>query len=65
MPSVSELYSFNDMTIEYGALGRIRVGRRNGSASAPVTLSPPKIPYVLTWERTQAATLEVVHPRNS
>jgi hypothetical protein len=43
----------------------MRLGERNRSASAPVTLCSPKIPYVLTWEQTKAATLEVVHPRNS
>jgi hypothetical protein len=43
-----------------GAIGGMRIGRRNRSTRrkpAPVPLCPPQIPHDLTWARTRAAVV--------
>jgi hypothetical protein len=45
---------------ECGAVGGLRIGRRNRSTRrkpAPVPLCPPQIPHDLTWARTRAAAM--------
>jgi hypothetical protein len=45
---------------EYGAVGGMRIRRRNRSTRrkpAPVPLCPPQIPHDLTWDRTRAAAV--------
>jgi hypothetical protein len=45
---------------DYGAVGRMRIGRGNRSIRrkpASVPLCPPQIPHDLTWDRTRAAAV--------
>jgi hypothetical protein len=47
---------------ECGAAGGMKIGRGNRSARrkpAPVPLSPPQIPYDLTWPQTRAEAMEI------
>jgi hypothetical protein len=47
-------------TDECGAVGGMRIGRRNRSTRrkpTPVPLCPPQIPHDLTWARTRAAAV--------
>jgi hypothetical protein len=46
----------NGMFNEYGATGAIKIGRwnqRTWRKPAPLQLFSPKIPYDLTWDKTQ------------
>jgi hypothetical protein len=52
------LYQPRMIDDDYGAVGGMRIGRRNRSTrrkTAPMPLCPPQIPYDLTWDRTRAA----------
>jgi hypothetical protein len=45
---------------EHGAVGGMRIGRRNRSTwrkATPAPLCPPQIPHNLTWARTWAAAV--------
>jgi hypothetical protein len=49
------------MVDEYGAFGRMRIGKGNWSAQrkpALVPLCPPQIPHDFTWDLTRAAAVE-------
>jgi hypothetical protein len=59
-PLIGLLYQPQMMDV-YGEFGGMRTGRENWSTQskpAPVPLCPPQIPHDLTWDRTQAATVE-------
>jgi hypothetical protein len=58
--SVFRLYSIDGrMTNEYGAIGRMRIGRENQSTQrkpAPVSLCTPQILHDKTWDQTWTVT---------
>jgi hypothetical protein len=58
--TVDLLYQPQMIDDDYGAVGGMRIGRRNRSTRrkpAPVPLCPPKIPHDLTWDRTRTAAM--------
>jgi hypothetical protein len=59
--TVGLLYQPRMIDDDYGAVGGMRIGRRNRSTRrkpAPVPLCPPQIPHDLRWDRTRAAAVE-------
>jgi hypothetical protein len=59
-PLTGLLYQPRTIDDECGAVGGMRIGRKNRSTRrkpAPVPLCPPQIPHDLTWDRTLAAAV--------
>jgi hypothetical protein len=59
--TVGLLYQPQMIDDDYGAVGGMRIGRRNRSTRrkpAPLPLCPPQIPHDLTWDRTRAAAMK-------
>jgi hypothetical protein len=59
-PWIGLLYQYQMIDDECGAVGGMRIGRRNRNTRrkpAPVPLDPPQIPHDLTWARTQSAVV--------
>jgi hypothetical protein len=58
--TVGLLYQPRMIHHDYAAVGKIRIGRGNGSTrrkSVPVPLCPPEIPHNLTWDWTRTAAV--------
>jgi hypothetical protein len=60
LPLFGQLYQFQMIGDDCGAIGGMRISRGNRSTRrkpAPAPLCPPQIPHKLTWARTRAAAV--------